>query len=618
MSRRLLAWSWLLAGLLLVPASAEAGVQIPPPDSIPPPDTIPLPDTIPEEEPVVVRNLPEFTRPVPPGWETAVWEWDREGLQSTRALTLAELLEEVPGVIAIRGGDHGTPVTMMAAGLGPGRVRVFLDGAELVPLDGGMPDLSRIGLVGLDRVRVLRRPGEVRVELLGLQVADPRPMSLLEVGTGDLQTNLFRGTFVHPTALGGNVLVGLDRIDTDGPRRDEVGSAFGAHLRHTLIRSDRGGVAWEFRRMTSRRPPELYTPEDVNRTDWIVRARYRVPGDAVVGLFYHHSSLGVNEERDGEGADTLITATSRAQIGLRMGVDRGVWWAEGEIRDQRGAGWPGSVLGLRAGGLVPGLGGVAGEVERQGWGGRSEVAIHGRIWSRPVLGVSLYGEAESGSRAAPHFIPAPRPPEEDEGGEESDPEVPGPRFTSVDGFRVGAEYRRDDLYLGVAALAVDADSLHPTGLPFDRDGVSTAGGRRTGFEVGGRLPLTRLMQGLSLEAETRFWGATPEWRYTPERTWGARVRYHNVFLETRNLEVWGNLGVQGRDPMTVPLSEGDESLARVPFNQSWYGWVQVRVVSVRVFIRWDNFTFREDNQDLPGRNLPVSRAMYGVRWTLWN
>jgi hypothetical protein len=55
-----------------------------------------------------------------------------------------------------------------------------------------------------------------------------------------------------------------------------------------------------------------------------------------------------------------------------------------------------------------------------------------------------------------------------------------------------------------------------------------------------------------------------------------------------------------------------------PFTQSWFARVQVRVVTVRVFIQWENFTFRDENADLPGRVQPQTRVMYGVRWTMWN
>jgi hypothetical protein len=56
----------------------------------------------------------------------------------------------------------------------------------------------------------------------------------------------------------------------------------------------------------------------------------------------------------------------------------------------------------------------------------------------------------------------------------------------------------------------------------------------------------------------------------------------------------------------------------VPFYQSWFVRLQIRVVTVRAFIMWENFTIRQRNQDIPGRIFPATRSIYGVRWTMWN
>jgi hypothetical protein len=42
------------------------------------------------------------------------------------------------------------------------------------------------------------------------------------------------------------------------------------------------------------------------------------------------------------------------------------------------------------------------------------------------------------------------------------------------------------------------------------------------------------------------------------------------------------------------------------------------VVTVRVFVAWENFTIRRNLQDFPDRVLPITRASYGIRWDLWN
>jgi hypothetical protein len=70
----------------------------------------------------------------------------------------------------------------------------------------------------------------------------------------------------------------------------------------------------------------------------------------------------------------------------------------------------------------------------------------------------------------------------------------------------------------------------------------------------------------------------------------------------------------------VEAPEGEEGFVygRVPFYQNWYARLQLRIVTVRIFMGWDNFTIRRDLQDFPGRLLPITRAFYGIRWTMWN
>ena len=116
-------------------------------------------------------------------------------------------------------------------------------------------------------------------------------------------------------------------------------------------------------------------------------------------------------------------------------------------------------------------------------------------------------------------------------------------------------------------------------------------------------------------------------RYLPRQSYQASLNFHDTFRPTGNLELWFDLGVRGRDAMAVPFPEevpiGDEGETRwvpttVPFYQNWFVRLQVRIVTVRAFIMWENFTVRDQNQDFPGRILPATRSMYGVRWTMWN
>jgi hypothetical protein len=208
-------------------------------------------------------------------------------------------------------------------------------------------------------------------------------------------------------------------------------------------------------------------------------------------------------------------------------------------------------------------------------------------------------------------------------GEEEEEETPVepwfPSLTDRTGFRAGFEFRRGGLGLGAAVLRVEADSLHPMEFYPDRGGSSTVGGERSGVELSVRLPMTPIMRGLALEGSGQLWDEEVEWRYLPSKIYQGRLRYHRIFLESENLEVWWDLGVRGRNAMLVPAAAGGASATtEVPFRQSWFARVQVRVISVRLFLDWENVTVREANQDFPGRILPSMRVSYGIRWTLWN
>jgi len=626
------------AGLIVLLVGAAAGpaaAQVLP-DPQPPGDTLVAPPPEPEAGVVQVapepdsvrppRNLPSLSPPVPAGPETGIWEWDREGLLATRAFTLTELMERIPGTVPIRGGDYGMPVTVSAFGAAGGRIQVFRDGIEWLPLSGGVADLSQVLLMGLDRVRVERRPGEVRVYLYSRTFDDPRPQSMIEAGTGDLQTNLFRGSFLHPDVAGGNFSVVLDRVDTRGPQGREPGAVTGAWLRYGLL-GDRGGVALEFQSAGTQRDT-LYLPAEVIRTQLGIRGGMRLLGPAVGEVYLSRarwSGDGFPDPRDDPGSWT------RDQAGLRLGAASPRVWGAVHGRRIGGEGWPLWGGEATTGGVLPGIGGAeaVGSLERGG--GKGARALHLRGWTEPRWGLSLFGEWTDGTRGIPYRPPAPPAPpgEEEEEGEGDPPHLlvppdPGPRFTTGTGVRTGASVHFRGVQISGGYLTIEVDSLATTGLPFDRNALSVSGGRRTGWEVMGRLPLP-VLPGLALEGWLQEWSDAPgesSWRFLPRRNYDARLAFHDLFLPSGNLEVWFDVGVRGRDGMLLnPLSVGEEEMAEprgVPFQQSWSTRLQIRVVSVRVFAVWDNFTLRPGNQDVPGRRLPQTRALYGVRWTLWN
>ena len=607
----------------LVVAVAPLGAQQRP-DTVPVPDTLvgrPLPDTVPDSLRFYV--VPELDARVPAGFATGVWLFEREDLLATRALSLADLLMDVPGVIRLRGGDYGVPETVTAFGLSGGQIRVLWDGFEQIPLDGSVTDLARVGLGGIESVRVERHAGELRIELTSMRNFDPRPSSLIEAGTGDANTNFFRGTFVHPRTLGGSLGFTLDRVDTNGAGGggSEKGSRTGGWLRYTRHWGDDVALSMEARRIRSIAEVTAY-PGEGERGDWVVRGSWRSAAGLVVQGYTGGSTL-TGLEVDGR----LPVDRSRNQHGATADLAVGVVRANAAVRLFGGAPTPSNALDLSAVAELPELGGASVSLSRESWDGDGAVLTRVAAWSRPVAGVSLFASRDSGRRGVVLYPRSPLVPVVPDSGEVEAPEpepVPGHRLTDRTSLRVGATLALRGFEVSGARVTLDTDSLPVLGLPMDRDGVVMPGIERTGFEVTTRLPLSFLLNGLSLSGAFTAWDEGA--RYLPKRAYQAGFVFHNRYLPTGNLEVWGSLGVEGRDPMLVPVGDpalpepapGEVLPVTVPFSQSWYALIQVRVLQLRVFVAWENFTVRRNNQDFPDRLLPIFRAHYGIRWYLWN
>jgi hypothetical protein len=647
--------AWALFFVMVGPASARGQVI---PDTIPPPDTIQVvetpgdtlglqtaADSISPEDTIPAAYLPELTTPHPAAWSTGVWEWDREGILGSRAVTLAGLLSEIPGVVPLRGGDLGMPVSVTAFGAGGGRVRVFRDGVEMLPLEGSVTDLARVGLSGLESVRVIRAVGEVRIEVKSIFSVGGRPYSFIEAGTGDLNTNILRGTFAHPRALGGVAHFSMERLDTQGPLAIEPGVSQGASFRYGRSLWGRGVIALDYYGRSTDRGT-IYDPKRAGRSDLSLRTRWELPKGFVADLFYASSSAGT------EKPDTFpFLNDSRTQVGALVSFESSRFRALSQVRRLSGEGLPGTAARLEAAAGVGRYGGLGGEYEWESWEERSVSRNRIRAWTAPLFGLSLFGERGSGDWGVP-YLPARQSTPPDSVGEGEEPPaidtfaavVPGPRFGTHKGTRYGLEFNWRGLSLAGARLKVESDSLFLLGLPTDRSGATAPGGTREGFEVSARIPL--YPQGLSLVGSYQRWdqledawttpedsAATPEpvpedqapWRYLPRFTYQGALSFHNAFLPTGNLEVWFDGGVWGREPMAVPFPEevevGEEIRLVQPmvqFYQSWYLRLQIRVVTVRAFFMWENITLREGNQDFPGRLQPATRSVYGIRWTLWN
>ncbi|NNK49466.1 MAG: Plug domain-containing protein, partial [Gemmatimonadetes bacterium] len=125
-------------------------------------------------------------RPPSEGWSWATYEWDRDTILRSNAMTLQDLLSElVPGFTALRTTWFGGPHYAIQGVLGAGFLSVCMDGRELTTLDAGQVDLTRIALASVESVRVRRRADGWVAEVTTLRRAERAAYSRITGGTGD-------------------------------------------------------------------------------------------------------------------------------------------------------------------------------------------------------------------------------------------------------------------------------------------------------------------------------------------------------------------------------------------------------------------------------------------------
>jgi hypothetical protein len=423
---------------------------------------------------------------------------------------------------------------------------------------------------------------------------------------------MFRGLYADPTALRGSLGVAIERADTRSYGQNEGGNRTGMWFRYQLHMRNRAGVAVEARRMSTETQVPAYA-SSVRRNDVAIRARAELMSGVAVEAYSAWSSHRVDDARpayDYEGG-------TRAQYGGRLALSRGGGWATGDARYHpdddllnyrldAGAGYDAGRLGL------------SGRVSRAGWDGRDVISYAGTAWLTPLPGVTIFGSWDEGTyaaRTAPLLDVAPRPVPPDTA---STP-PPAPTFETAERrvLRAGGSLTLLRTTLAAAALRAETDVQLPLGLELDRGAPPAPGGTREGVELWGSLPTP--WASLRLEGSYQVWDE--DGPYLPKEIYRGAFVFRKTYLESGNFELWWTLGVRGHDPMEVfvPVDGGGGGgIATVPFYQSWYGRIQARILTVRLFFGWENFTIRRNLQNFPDRVLPVTRSFFGLHWELWN
>lgn len=214
-----------------------AQVVVPPSSEVPLPakpatdSAAPRPDTI----------QPPFGRsPLPRTGDIGErYAWDRTELLASGALSVADLLDRVPGAISFRTGWLLSP-KLVAVNGDLRKVRLFYDDLELDNLDpraGAMLDLTTVQLWTLESLTVERLGNEMRVHLRSWRVDRTTPYTRTDVFTGDEETNLYRGFYGKRFGGGQGIQLAAQQLGTTAARLGGGGDALSVMVRAGVARS---------------------------------------------------------------------------------------------------------------------------------------------------------------------------------------------------------------------------------------------------------------------------------------------------------------------------------------------------------------------------------------------
>jgi hypothetical protein len=587
-------------------------------------DTLPgaKQDTAPPDSTIAAPSFPAHPLPPANGFSDATWFFGPNELQYFQGLSLADLLDRIPGLVTTRSGGFGRPLGVSPFASGGGRFRIFLDGYELRPLNGATPDLQRIPLVNLQSLRIERGMDEIRVDLTSLRVADIRPFAQIEGMDGDLGTRALRGIFTRPVGRHVMAEVALDLDQSGGVLRQQPFSETHTVSRLSYAFTRDWGVQAEFR--TTRLNAESRLSNDVelgslDRSEAILRLRGRL---GPMNL----EAIGGRSLQRPAGADTLTERARSVQADFRLTVPTRIGMLAAGARlhhGQEGQWAPDQheLWGRLDFDPAPWLA-ATGEVRQLTLGSVTGVETSGSLRAGPWGGLSLFGQIATGNRGVPYLstdsvvlstiggIGGTGLPTLDT----VQVQVVKTLDTSVDGVRAGAEFNRGLFHLGAAVVRHDLDQAVPYGFAFDRTAPVQPGQQLTGVEGYASIPL--LVRQLTLSGWYQRWTEAPDRPYLPQQVGRASLQFHGVYKQG-NLEPTIRLEVMGRD-QAVAYDPVQRQNVLIPRYAIYNFFVQVRIIDIRIFYRYDNLFNERNLYDTPLSRVPSGRALYGVRWFFRN
>jgi TonB-dependent receptor-like protein len=537
----------------------------------------------------------------PPGPRPALTRtvFTRDSIEWGHAVTVGDLLSQIPGVYLWRGGFIGRPEPVNYQARGATSAEYYLDGLPYLAagVDSLTVDPALFSISFLDRIEVERWPGLLRVFLFTRRHDRIAPRSRIAIARGDDDFARYEGSLERRFSNGiGFGLAGdyLNAPTASGSTSGYSNTQF--WVQGSYIPTPRIGLQYQLvRSAPNRRPFVVSTPLpndtigrgfDAKRTEHQLRASWRVREDGVgprIELLYGRTSwrgAGIEQKIDQVGGALSYRIPSFSFGGSAHYRSR---WTSLDVRGT--AGWN----------PLPGFAASAEAVHQQHDGGRKSDYISVSAGLQPIRGLSLTGSARLGDLVAAPAILA------DTAQEIRDYEA-----------AIGWDRERLGLQLALTHTA----PFSPFGYAeFPR--VATIGAAPEVDWITAQVRLAPV-RWLTLEG----WYSDPR-DVAPEgippthsmAAFTLRSKFLRQFpsgifdLKLRlSMESWGT-GVIGRDAGGTPIRLGGATFFR--------SLVEIQLQSFRLF--WDRGNIGASQLTyVPGFEIPAYGTVFGVRWEFLN
>lgn len=593
----------LVVGALLYAAASHVDAQVvqPPASEVPIP-VKPKTDSGPDS----ARVKPDTIKPPigrfadPALYEIGPqYEWDRQQLFATGALTLVDLLDRIPGITTFRSGWLATPQTATYNN-DFSRVRVFYDGIEIDNLDsrtGGILDLSSIQIWTLEHVSIERSANELRIYLRTWRVDNTDPYTRADVATGNEDTNLYRGFYGKRLNNGGSIQFAGQQYGVTSPRFAGSGDALSLLTRVGYARK-----SWSIDGFMLRHHPTRNIQRglfgvapvlglDATYTDAYLRVAV---GESNRGpwLQLTAASLGFKGRTSPDlgttaspFADTLERRVFESQYVASGGYTFGP--ARVEVDDRLRA-LAGTTYNSASGrfDIASPFGVISAVAQHDGF--RKINSVDGGIRAQPLPFVAFSGSV---SQLTPTVSAG---------------------QSSVTSFRYEAGIKLFRPWVSGGMISMErSPGLAP--VAYDTLALPTSPGRISGYTGAIRGPLLR---NFGIDAWAVHWSGTGT-TYQPQWQSRSELNYSNNFLKAfprGDFEVRAAAVYEYRGATTFPSTAGD---TRSQTSKTLSALLEIRIMrAVLTYQQRNMLAYQYDV--IPGFEMPRVLAIYGVRWEFWN